>query len=124
MVDWWETAGVGPALNERNGKVNVAFGIQDEDRVQGNIDLSMRNVPQGYADSILLVAQVLRNAGQWDWNLQRRLDADTKEILDANDFEVLEIGEDNMKYWEGQADKYGFDAYTEEGTFWVVARDV
>lgn len=90
--------------------------------VLGFIELGNRDLRQGYADSILLVAQVLRDAGQWDWNLQRRLDADTKEILDAMDFEALEIAEEDIRYWEAQADHYGFNAYAEEGTFYVESR--
>lgn len=99
----------------------------EETETVGFLDLSLRNVPQGYADSILLVAQVLRDAGQWDWNLQRRLDADTKEILDAGDNDpddFQQIAEDDLDYWIAQADHYGFNAYTDEGTFWVEARRV
>lgn len=95
--------------------------------VLGFLDLSLRNVQQGYVDSITMVAQVLQRDGQWDWNLQRRLDADTKEILDMGDSDhedFQEVADDDLAYWITQADHYGYNAFTDEGTFWIETRDV
>lgn len=86
------------------------------------LDLSIRNVRTGYIDSVLVIADVLRADGQWDWAMQRVLDTDIAALKDASDDDLLDIADDVMLNWEAEASKYGWDTATEDGIFWVTRR--
>lgn len=81
--------------------------------------LEDRNTSTGYIDSLLAIRDAITYAGQWDWNLQRTLDADVEEIrLNAehggdSDLEAI------LKEWTDRAEVFGYWTDHKNGYFIV-----
>ena len=78
------------------------------------IDLSMRNLEQGYADSLALIAEVI---GVEELN---SLAATAREIMLADPEDALELLDGILVDAEGIAFNYGYLAFTRDGFQYVM----
>ena len=78
------------------------------------IDLSMRNLEQGYVDSLALIAEVI---GVEELN---SLAATAREIMLADPEDALELLDDILADAEGIAYDNGYVAFTRDGVQYVM----
>ena len=82
------------------------------------IDLSLRNLEQGYVDSVALIAEVTGAPeiyGLWE---------EAKRVADIDSEDSLEALHDIVMDAEGIASDYGFHASAHEGFQYVMAHEV
>ena len=78
------------------------------------IDLSMRNLEQGYVDSLALIAEVI-GVQELDY-----LAAAAREVMLAGPEDSLELLDGILEEAEGIADDNGYLAFTREGIYYVM----
>ena len=81
------------------------------------IDLSLRNIEQGYVDSIALIADVVGAPGLTD------LLAEAEDIAAIDSYYSLESLDDILREAEDIAADYGFHASAYEGFQYVMTHD-
>ena len=81
------------------------------------IDLSMRNLEQGYVDSLALIAEVI---GVEELN---SLAATAREIMLADPEDALELLDDILADAEGIAYDNGYHAFTRDGFQYVMTEN-
>ena len=81
------------------------------------IDLSMRNLEQGYVDSLALIAEVI-GVAELD-----SLAATAREIMLANPEDALELLDGILSDAEGIAYDNGYLAFTRDGTQYVMTEE-
>ena len=81
------------------------------------IDLSMRTLEQGYADSVALIAEVI-GVQELDY-----LAAAAREIMLADPDNVLELLDGILTDAEGIAYDHGYLAFTRDGTCYVMTEN-
>lgn len=79
------------------------------------IDLSMRNIEQGYVDSLALIAEII---GVAELN---SLAAIAREIMLADPDDALELLDGILADAEGIAYDYGYIAFTRDGIHYVMS---
>ena len=81
------------------------------------IDLSMRNLEQGYVDSVALIAEVTGEAEIY----RLRDEAERFAAIDSDD--ATEALHDILMDAEDIAADYGFQAFAHEGYYYVMSHD-
>ena len=81
------------------------------------IDLSMRNLEQGYVDSLALIAEVI-GAAELD-----SLAAMAREVVLADPEDALELLDGILTDAEGIAYDNGYVAFTRDGTHYVMTEN-
>ena len=81
------------------------------------IDLSMRNLEQGYVDSLALIAEVI-GVAELD-----SLAATAREVMLANPEDSLELLDGILSDAEGIAYDNGYLAFTRDGTQYVMTEE-
>ena len=81
------------------------------------IDLSMRTIEQGYADSVALIAEVIGVAEL------ESLAATAREVVLADPEDAMELLDGILVDAEGIAYDNGYHAFTRDGTHYVMTEE-
>lgn len=81
-------------------------------------NLHETNIRNAYCEQIHTLSDVLRTEGQWDWNLQRKIDSDMIDLRTTKELDL--VGDDLVRDWEAEVRKHvQIDTEIHDGTYIV-----